>query len=127
MSAIDDRATVPISSTADFERALAQRAQGIYVLRLYVAGTTPRSARAIANLKELCEAHLKGRFELEVIDIYLHPKLMEGDQIVAAPTLLKRRPPPLRRFVGDLSDMDRVLVGLDLRSPSVDQGADGAR
>lgn len=83
-------------------------------LRLYVAGMTPRSARAVVNIKEICEAHLKGRYVLEVIDVYQQPVLAAGDQIVAVPTLLKQLPPPLRRLVGDLSDRERVLVGLDL-------------
>src|SRR5579862_8317452 len=86
-----------------------------YVLRLYVTGTTPKSLRAIANLKQICEEHLKGRYDLEVIDLYQQPRLAEGDQIVAAPTLIKRLPDPLRRLIGDMSDTDKVLVGLDLR------------
>lgn len=86
-----------------------------YDLRLYVAGMAPRSARALANIKEICEEHLKGRYALEVVDIYQQPKLAEGDQIVAVPTLLKQLPQPLRRLIGDLSDRARVLIGLDLR------------
>ena len=126
MAAANDDLAVPIDATAGFERALAQGEAGRYVLRLYVAGSTPRSVRAIANLKSLCEERLKGRYELEVIDIYVHPKLVEGDQIIAAPTLIKRLPLPLRRVVGDLSNMDRVLVGLDLRPVEGDgQGASG--
>jgi circadian clock protein KaiB len=85
------------------------------VLRLYVAGTTPRSARAIANIKQICEEHLKGRYDLQVIDLYQQPMLAQGDQITAVPTLLKKLPPPLRRVIGDLSDRGRVLIGLDLR------------
>lgn len=88
----------------------------MYVLRLYVTGTTPKSLRAIANLQKICEAHLKGRYDLEVIDLYQQPALAEGEQIVAAPTLIKRLPDPLRRIIGDLSNTERVLVGLDLRS-----------
>ena len=76
---------------------------------------TPRSARAIANIKEICEEHLKGRYALEVIDIYQRPVLTRGDQIVAVPTLLKKLPLPLRRLIGDLSDRERVLIGLDLK------------
>jgi len=86
-----------------------------YVLRLYVTGTTPKSLRAIANLKKICEEHLRGRYDLEVIDLYQQPTLAEGDQIVAAPTLIKRLPDPLRRMIGDMSNTDKVLVGLDLR------------
>ena len=104
-----------IDSTAAFEEALAEEQEATYELRLYVAGTTSRSQRAIANIKQICDEHLAGRFDLEVIDIYQQPKLIEGEQIVAAPTLIKKLPPPLRRFVGDLSDLERILVGLDLR------------
>lgn len=86
-----------------------------YVLRLYVAGVTPNSLRAIANLKHLCEELLQGRYTLEVIDLYQQPELAEGEQIVAAPTLIKELPLPLRRVIGDMSNRERVLVGLDLR------------
>ncbi len=86
-----------------------------YVLRLYVTGTTPRSTRAILNIREICEEHLKGRYTLEVVDIYQQPTLAEGEQIIAAPTLIKKLPLPLRRFIGDMSNTDRILVGLDLR------------
>ena len=86
-----------------------------YVLRLYVTGMTARSRRAIENVREICEAHLHGRYELEVIDIYQQPMLAKGDQIIAAPTLIKRLPLPLRRIIGDMSSTDRVLLGLDLR------------
>jgi circadian clock protein KaiB len=85
-----------------------------YSLRLYVAGTTPRSARSVANIKDICELHLRGRYALEVIDIYQQPGLAGEDQIVAAPTLLKKQPLPVRRLIGDLSDRARVLIGLDL-------------
>jgi circadian clock protein KaiB len=86
-----------------------------HVLRLYLTGTTPASVRALANLKRICEEHLQGRYELEVIDIYQRPALLEGEQIVAAPTLIKQLPLPLRRLVGDMSNTERVLLGLDLR------------
>ncbi len=86
-----------------------------YELRLYVAGMTPRSARAIANIKEICEEHLKGLYALQVIDLYQQPVLAEGEQIIAVPTLIKKLPPPLRRIIGDLSDRERVLIGLDLK------------
>jgi len=95
--------------------ALAARDGARYVLRLYVSGTTPRSMRAVANVRKLCEEHLRGRYELEVIDILLHPGEAEGEQIIAAPTLIKRLPPPLRRFIGDMSQTERILLGLDLR------------
>lgn len=86
-----------------------------YVLRLYVTGMTPRSMRAIENVRAICEEHLQGRYELEVVDIYQQPVLAKGEQIVAAPTLIKKLPAPLRRIIGDLSNKERVLIGLDLR------------
>lgn len=86
-----------------------------YILRLYVTGTTPQSVRAIANIKQICEEHLKGRYDLEVIDLYQQPNLASGEQIIAAPTLIKKLPLPLRRIIGDMSGTERVLVGLDLR------------
>jgi circadian clock protein KaiB len=89
-----------------------------YVLRLYVTGLTPNSTRAIANIKALCETHLEGRYDLRIIDIYQKPALAKGEQIIAAPTLIKKLPLPLRRLVGDLSKEDRVLFGLDLRPKS---------
>jgi circadian clock protein KaiB len=87
-----------------------------YVLRLYVTGTTSRSMRAVRNIKKICEEHLKGRYKLEVIDIYQNPVLAKGDQIVAAPTLIKKLPLPLRKFIGDMSDTERVLLGLELKT-----------
>jgi circadian clock protein KaiB len=86
-----------------------------YVLRLYVAGATPRSVRAIANVKRICEEHLKGRYELDVIDLYQQPQLARGEQIIAVPTLIKKLPPPLQRIIGDMSITERVLVGLDVQ------------
>ena len=86
-----------------------------YVLRLYVAGQTPKSVHAIANIKKICEENLKGRYELEVIDLYQQPQLAQGEQIIALPTLIRKLPPPLRRIIGDMSNTERVLVGLDLR------------
>jgi circadian clock protein KaiB len=91
-----------------------------YVLRLYVAGTSSKSARAVANIKEICESSLKNRYDLEVIDIYQQPVLLKGEQIVAAPTLVKKLPPPLRKFIGDMSDTERILVGLDLKPKNLD-------
>lgn len=84
-------------------------------LRLYTAGQTPKSVTAFANLKRLCEEHLKGRYSIEVIDLTRHPQLAAGDQIVAIPTLIRKLPEPLRRIVGDLRDTERTLVGLQLR------------
>jgi circadian clock protein KaiB len=89
--------------------------QGAYNLRLYVAGQTPKSLAAIANLKSLCEDHLAGRYAIEVIDLLVTPQLAAGDQIVALPTLVRRLPPPLKRVIGDLSNTEKVLVGLDIR------------
>lgn len=114
-----------MSSTQAFDEALEKQEKGDatrYLLRLYVAGATPNSIRAIANLKEICEKHLKGRYELEVIDIYQHP-LAEGDQIIAAPTLIKKLPLPLRKFIGDMSDAERILIGLDLRPKKMKEEA----
>ena len=88
---------------------------GRYVLRLYVTGMTLRSMQAIANLRAICETRLQGRYDLEVVDIYRHPRLARDEQIVAAPTLIRKLPLPLRRMVGNLSDEERVLMGLDLR------------
>jgi len=87
-----------------------------YLLRLYVTGTTQQSLKAIANIKEICEEHLKGRYDLEVIDLYERPSLASGEQIIAAPTLIRKLPLPLRRIIGDMSNTEKVLVGLDLRS-----------
>ena len=107
---------VPEDSAAEFERALEQTKAGRhYVLRLYITGSTPRSTAAITNIRKLCEEYLKGRYDLEVIDIYQQPVLAQGEQIIAAPTLIKKLPFPLRKVVGDLSNENRVLMGLDLR------------
>jgi circadian clock protein KaiB len=92
---------------------------GEYNLRLYVAGQTPKSLAAIANLKRLCEEHLAGRYAIEVVDLLVTPQLAAGDQIVALPTLVRRLPPPLKRVIGDLSNTERVLVGLDIRPKQV--------
>jgi circadian clock protein KaiB len=84
-------------------------------LRLYVAGQTSRSVAAFANLKKICEQHLKGKYTIEVIDLLQNPKLAKGDQILALPTLVRKLPQPVRKIIGDLSDTERVLVGLDLQ------------
>ncbi len=88
---------------------------GTYNLRLYVAGQTPKSLTAIANLKRICEEHLAGRYTIEVVDLLVTPQLAAGDQIVALPTLVRHLPAPLIRIIGNLSDTERVLVGLDIR------------
>lgn len=90
-------------------------AQETWELRLYVAGQTPKSVTALANLKKYCEQHLKGRYKLEVIDLLVNPQLAEGDQILAIPTLVRKVPEPIRKIIGDLSNEERVLVGLDVR------------
>ena len=95
--------------------AAPRRKKSKYLLRLYVTGTTGRSMRAIQNVRRICEEHLRGLYDLEVVDIYKNLPLARGDQIVAAPTLIKRLPEPLRRLIGDMSDEQRVLVGLDVR------------
>jgi circadian clock protein KaiB len=88
---------------------------GEYELRLYVAGQTPRCVRAIDNLKRLCEEHLAGRYTIEVIDLLVQPQLARGDEIIAVPTLVRKLPQPIRRIIGDLSETEKVLVGLQLR------------
>ncbi len=107
----------------EFEKALAQPdPEESHTLRLYVTGMTPQSRRAIANIKQICEEHLKDRYRLEVIDIYQQPVLAEGEQIIATPTLVKKLPLPLRRLLGDLSNTERVLVGLDLKPKTSESG-----
>lgn len=103
------------NSTESFEHARVRPKKNPYVLRLYVTGTTPQSLRAIANIKKLCEVYLKGRYELDVVDLYQQPQLAQGEQIVAAPTLIKKSPLPQRRIIGDMSMSQRVLAGLDLQ------------
>jgi circadian clock protein KaiB len=105
----------PIDSVADFEQAAAAT-QADYVLRLYVAGATHKSAQAIRNIRAICEERLPGRYALEVVDVYQEPQLAKEDQILAVPTLIKRLPLPMRRLLGDLSNKDRVLLGLDLET-----------
>ena len=87
----------------------------VYSLRLYVAGQTPKSVQAFANLKQICEEHLQGRYAIEVVDLVETPQLARGDQIFAVPTLVRRLPEPIKKIIGDLSNTERVLVGLDLR------------
>ena len=89
--------------------------EGLWELRLYVAGRTPKSVAAFVNLKRICEEHMKGRYHVEVIDLLEQPQLAKGDQILAVPTLVRRLPEPLKKIIGDLSNEERVLVGLDLR------------
>ena len=96
-------------------RVRTGRTQKAYRLRLYVAGQTPKSLAAFANLKKICEEHLTGQYDIEVIDLLKHPKLASGDQILAIPTLVRKLPQPIKKIIGDLSNTERVLVGLDLR------------
>ncbi len=103
----------PFNSPSDGQRTAPPT---IWELRLYVAGRTPRSLTAFANLKAICEENLGGRYTLEVIDLLENPQLAAGDQILAIPTLVRRLPPPVRKIIGDLSNTERVLVGLDLRT-----------
>jgi circadian clock protein KaiB len=116
----------PTDRAGDFEKAIRQANRGNqkYVLRLYVTGSTPRSTKAIANLRAVCEQHLSGRYDLEVIDIFQQPVLARGEQIIAAPTLIKELPAPIRKFVGDLSNTERVLMGLDLKPRANSSGDD---
>jgi circadian clock protein KaiB len=97
------------------EDLVEKDAQEHYRLRLYVAGQTPKSLQAFANLKKICEEHLKGRYSIEIIDLIENPQLAKGDQILAIPTLVRKLPQPLRKIIGDLSNTERVLVGLDLK------------
>ena len=89
-----------------------------WALRLYVAGQTAKSVAALANLRRYCEQHVPGRYQLEIIDLLQHPQLAEGDQILAIPTVVRKMPEPMRKVIGDLSNEERVIVGLDLRPPS---------
>jgi circadian clock protein KaiB len=95
--------------------APSKEASSGYVLKLYVAGQSPKSVNAIANIKKICEENLQGRYELDVIDLYQQPQLAQGEQIIAVPTLIRKLPVPLRRIIGDMSNTERVLVGLDIR------------
>ena len=90
-------------------------AEQTYQLRLYVAGETPKSVLAFRNLKQICEDHLQGRYDIEIVDLLTNPQLASGDQILAVPTLVRRLPEPIKKIIGDLSNTERVLVGLDLR------------
>lgn len=110
----DDAANTE-NTTQRFERALDEQDDQQYVLKLYVTGHTPRSIQAIASIRAICEENLPGRYQLQVVDIYQQPQLAEGEQIIAAPTLIRLLPLPLRKLVGDMSDKEKVLLGLDLR------------
>jgi circadian clock protein KaiB len=105
-----------VKGTETFERFLVERDDQEYVLRLYVTGMTPRSTEAVAVLKDICETLLNGRYDLEVVDLYSNPERAATEQVVAAPTLVRRSPPPLRRLIGNLSDRERVVTGLGLQT-----------
>jgi len=106
-------------NTEELEKAVAMRDREKYVLRLYVTGMTPKSTRAIANVQAICEKYLEGFFELKIIDIYQQPQLAKEEQIIATPTLIKKLPLPIRRLIGDMSDTERFLVGIDLKPKSL--------
>lgn len=106
------------STTKEFENAVAGNGKGKYILKLYITGMTPRSQLALRNLEKVCKEYLGDNYELEVIDIYQQPTLAKGDQIIAVPTLIKKLPVPLRRLIGDLSQEDRIILGLDLKPKS---------
>ncbi len=118
----------PVNSVEIFEEAIRGSDKMKYVLRLYIAGASLRSSQAIKNIRRICDEHLEGRYDLQVIDILQHPVLAEGEQILAAPTLIKKLPPPLRRFIGDMANVEKILLGLDIRpadnekTPSVSKG-----
>lgn len=105
----------PARETPRRKRTASDQAGVEYLLRLYVAGHTPRSVLAFENLKKICEEHLAGRYRLEVIDLLVNPALARGDQILALPALVRQLPPPVKKIIGDFSNAERVLVGLDLR------------
>jgi len=104
------RPAQPAEKTAQRKAASSR-----YILKLYIAGQSPKSVNAIANIKKICEENLLGRYELDVIDLYQQPQLAQGEQIIAVPTLIRKLPLPLRRIIGDMSNTERVLVGLDIQ------------
>ncbi len=104
-----------VDSTREFEKALTEAGKQHYLLRLYVAGQARKSLAAFQNLKLFCEEHLHGQYTIEVIDLLENPRLARGDQILAIPTLVRKLPEPVKKIIGDLSNTERVLVGLDLR------------
>lgn len=103
------------SATGEFYQTTAHKSRDKYMLSLYITGSTSRSVMAISNLKKICEEYLEGKYELEVIDLYKNPLLAKEEQIIAAPTLIKKLPLPFRRIIGDMSNEEKVLMGLDLK------------
>ena len=110
------RSSPPIYAT---DRGRGGGSPTTYLLKLYITGASPRAALAIANLRRICEQELQGQYQLEIIDVQEHPQLAEDDKILATPTLIKQLPPPLRRVIGDLSDKEKVLLGLEVRSENI--------
>lgn len=112
-----EKKTIDKNLVDDIEVTISKPYKGKdrHILRLYVTGSTSRSIMAITNLKKICEEYLEGRYDLEVIDLYQKPSLAKGDQIIAAPTLIKQLPLPFRRIIGDMSNKEKVLFGLDLK------------
>jgi circadian clock protein KaiB len=111
----------PPTELEAMEGAVESPDNASYILKLYITGATSRSTKAIVNIRKICEEHLQGRYDLEVVDISQNPTLAEGEQIIAAPTLIKKLPLPLRRFIGDMSQTERILLGLDLRKVDNDK------
>ena len=103
------------SSSENFDQTISEMSRDKYILRLYITGATIRSSLAITNLKKICDEYLEGRYELEVIDLYQKPCLAKDEQIIATPTLIKKLPLPFRRIIGDMSNEEKVLMGLDLK------------
>ena len=103
------------NATKEFDLTVADKGPDKYILRLFITGATSRSVQALSNLKKICEEYLEGKYELEVVDLYQNPSLAKEEQIIAAPTLIKKLPLPFRRIIGDMSDMEKVLKGLDLK------------
>jgi circadian clock protein KaiB len=110
-----------MASVEEFEAFQENFEPEHYILRLYITGMTPNSKRAVENIKKICEEHLHGKYLLEIIDIYQQPQLAEGDQIFAAPTLIKKLPSPLKKLIGDMSNTEKVLLGLDIRKKPQDE------
>ena len=103
------------SGLEEFEDSLHEGHKEIYVLKLFITGMTPNSKRAVENIKNICEEYLKGRYELEIVDIYQQPELVKDDQIIAIPTLVKSLPAPFRKLIGDMSNKEKILIGLNLK------------
>lgn len=104
----------PNNAKSRMEKTIVRRRSEKFILRLFITGTTPASVAAVLNLKKICDEYLDGRYELDVIDIYQHPEAARDEQIIAAPTLIKKLPLPIRKFIGDMADKERILAGLNL-------------